>query len=600
MLVVDVGKRKIKEVPVKATGAVDAALAFHNREESYKYDPYDPHVPTVFLAGPFAHPDIQGGNRGVCVFRSPLTGGIFTSTAGGLGRYIAATGEEGVAVVGRSDVPLVVAVDGGKSGQVSAYMFELDGINDLYAEKGVYSLIDFLLEELKDVYAGKPFRIVAAGPAAFHTDYGALVTVDPLMRVPDFFGRGGAGSQLVHAHNVVALAFGGDAEPDIDVERFIKIAEEVNGKPYVQAITEATVKYRFHPKEGIGGTMLNWAHLRTTLPAYNWNVMYMDAKERERLWEDYIAPVVEEMRKRFKDGSMKSKTCGEKCAAACKKVNKEKIDYEPITALGSQLGIFDLDIVQVLTSRADALGFDAIELGNTLAWALEARDRGDLSFDYLGRTSMKPFEVDFEGQAEAVLDLMERIAFGEEARLGKGIRRATSKQEMRDYGVYVPFSSGGSIVPPQYWVPGFLVPLPLHGKFMTYYKAEWLDPVSFGRKVWERFRMELMIENAGFCRFHRGWAEKTLVEVYRRLYNIDIVLEMERLATEITRFNKNANGVSQKPESKKSKDLIRTFAQLHGEAAKEWAEKLGTEEGIDEYFLKIRQGITQAKMAVVR
>ncbi len=599
MLVVDVGKRKIKEVPTRATGAVDAAVAFHNREESYKYDPYDPKVPTIFLAGPFAHPDIQGGNRGVCVFRSPLTGSMFTSTAGGLGRYIASTGEEGVAIVGRSSIPLVVAIRGDAKGEVSVQMFELDGINDLFAENGVFSLIDFLQDELKDVYSTR-FRIVAVGPASFHTDYGALITVDPVMHVPDFFGRGGAGSQLVHAHNVVAIAFGGDAEPDVDVDRFVKIAEEVNGKKYTQAVTEATVKYRMHPEEGIGGTMLNWAHLRTTLPAYNWNMIYMDAKDRERLWEEYIAPVVDQMRKRFKDGSIKSKTCGEKCAAVCKKVNKEKIDYEPITSLGSQLGIFDLDIIQVVTAKADAMGFDAIEVGNTLAWALEARDRGDLSFDCLGRTTMKPFEVDFEQQAEAILDLLERIAFGEEGRLAHGIRRATTRQEMRDYGVYIPFSSGGSIVPPQYWVPGFLVPLPLHGKFMTYYKAEWLDPVLFGQKVWERFRNELMIENAGFCRFHRGWAEKTLIEVYKRLYNIDILLEMERLATEIMRYNRQAKGESLPPESKKSKDLIRTFAKLHGNAAKAWAEKLDTDKGIQEYILQVKQGITRAKMAIIQ
>ncbi|HID08827.1 TPA: hypothetical protein EYP13_01210, partial [Candidatus Micrarchaeota archaeon] len=351
-----------------------------------------------------------------------------------------------------------------------------------------------------------------------------------------------------------------------------------------------------HAETGIGGTMLNWAHLRTLLPAYNWNVIYMDAKGRERLWEEYVAPVVEEMRKRFREGSMKSKTCGEKCAAVCKKVNREKIDYEPITSLGAQLGIFDIDIIQVITARADALGFDAIEAGNTVAWALEARDRGHLSFDYLGRTTLEPFGADFEQQAEAVLDLLERIAFGEEGRLAHGIRRATARQEVRDYGVYVPFSSGGSLAPPQYWVPGFLIPLPLHGKFMTHYKAEWLDPVPLGRKIWERFRYELMMENAGFCRFHRGWAEKTLVEVYRRLHGIDILLEMERLATELQRYNRQAGGEALPPESKKSRDIIRTFAGLHGEAAGEWAEKLKTEEGLQEYLAQVRKGIVEAKM----
>ncbi len=599
MIVVDLSKQRIKELRVAGSGAVDLGVKLHFSEyETYARDPYDPKNALVFSAGPFAHPDIQGANRGVVTFRSPLTRGLFVSSAGGLGHYIALTGDRSVAIVGRSPMPAVVAVIGDHAG-TTMQIFELSDAADLLGE-GVFAIAAFLEKELKDVYNGAPFRAVVAGPAAATTDYGLLASVDPVMHSVDFFGRGGAGSVMVQAHNVYAIVFGGDALPEVDVDTFRKAARDVLGEDYPAAVPAATEKYRFSQKDGIGGTMLNWAHLRGLVPAYNWHNVYMSDSERERLWEEFVEPAVRQMRDGFSAGKIVSRTCGEKCAAACKKyLDDRKIDYEPITAMGSQLGIFDLEKAVALAHLADRLGFDAIQLGNVISWALELRERGILKIEGLSPTSMKPFEVDQDRQFQAVSQLVVSLAAGRADFLAHGIRAAASKMSngSENYAVFVPFGSGGELVPPQYIVPGFFVPLPLHGKFMTYYGAEWLDPRDLGARVWERFTAELMVENAGFCRFHRKWAESVIPEAYRRMYNILAPLESERLAVQILKYQRSAHAESMMPVSSRVRDLLSFFARIHGK--EDWAERLQSESGMRDYFLEIRKGISAQRAAAI-
>ncbi|NPA76978.1 MAG: hypothetical protein GXN93_04475 [Candidatus Diapherotrites archaeon] len=599
MIVIDLDKQKMKELRLPSSGAVDAGIKIHSSEyETYSRDPYDPRNALVFSAGPFAHPDIQGANRGVVSFRSPMTGGFFVSSAGGLGRYIALTGDRDVTIVGRAAAPAVVVVIGDSSG-TTMQIFELSDAEDLINE-GVFALSDFLGEELRDVYNGAPYRAVVAGPAARYSDFGVLASVDPVMKSVDFFGRGGAGSVMVRAHNVYAVVFGGDAVPTLDLDRFRKVAADVLGEDYLNEVPAATEKYRFSQKDGIGGTMLNWAHLKGLLPSYNWHNIYMSDSERERLWEELISPAVEKMRAGFSSKNIVSRTCGEKCAAACKKyLGDKKVDYEPITALGSQLGIFDLEKAVALAHLADRLGFDAIQLGDTIAWALELRDRGVLKIEGLPDTSLKPFSTDPDAQFQAVAQLITAMAAGKADFLAHGIRSAAAKigNGAEDLAVFVPFAGGGELVPPQYIVPGFFVPLPLHGKFMTYYGSDWLDPKALGAKVWERFVAELLTENAGFCRFHRKWAENVIPAAYEAMYGVLAPLEAERLAVQIKQYQRRAEAESQPPVSQRVRDLLAFFARMHGQDA--WAEKLATSEGLEEYILEVRKGISAKRASSV-
>ncbi len=50
---------------------------------------------------------------------------------------------------------------------------------------------------------------------------------------------------------------------------------------------------------------------------------------------------------------------------------KFKKDFEPYHALGPQVGVFDQRAAEILNDHADAMGFDSIQLGGTLAWIMD-------------------------------------------------------------------------------------------------------------------------------------------------------------------------------------------------------------------------------------
>ena len=69
--------------------------------------------------------------------------------------------------------------------------------------------------------------------------------------------------------------------------------------------------------------------------------------------------------------------CGEPCLVKCKKMHgKFKKDYEPYQSLGPQLGIFDQRAAELINDHVDAMGFDAIQMGGTLAWMMECLCNG--------------------------------------------------------------------------------------------------------------------------------------------------------------------------------------------------------------------------------
>jgi aldehyde:ferredoxin oxidoreductase len=74
------------------------------------------------------------------------------------------------------------------------------------------------------------------------------------------------------------------------------------------------------------------------------------------------------------------------CPVACKKlvdvpggkykVRMESTEYESVWALGAQCLNNDLESIAFMIDRCNDYGMDTIEMGNTLAMAMEARDKG--------------------------------------------------------------------------------------------------------------------------------------------------------------------------------------------------------------------------------
>jgi aldehyde:ferredoxin oxidoreductase len=100
----------------------------------------------------------------------------------------------------------------------------------------------------------------------------------------------------------------------------------------------------------------------------------------------------------------------------------EEPEYEGLTGLGTQLGIFDGITATALNSEVDRLGMDVNETGWVLGWAIECWEKGLLTDDDTDGISLR------WGDVEAVRKMLHKIAhrdgFGD--RLAEGAMRAAA------------------------------------------------------------------------------------------------------------------------------------------------------------------------------
>jgi glyceraldehyde-3-phosphate dehydrogenase (ferredoxin) len=242
--------------------------------------------------------------------------------------------------------------------------------------------------------------------------------------------------------------------------------------------------------------------------------------------------------------------CGEPCPAVCKKLHGQyKKDYEPYQTMGPLTGIFDQRAAELVNHHADALGFDAIQIGGQVAWVMECLHDGLLDAKELGLPQDVPARPAFEPEAfEAVAD---SDANGRLARaildkciqpdhwLTSGMRAAAHKigPPAVARAVYLANGPEGWMVPNQYWVPGMLAPMAVMGKYYVHYGADFLPPGELGRACAERMIAEITTDNAGVCRFHRGWSEQLWPKIVNGHFgtDIDYPAHHERLAKNIHR-----------------------------------------------------------------
>ena len=89
-----------------------------------------------------------------------------------------------------------------------------------------------------------------------------------------------------------------------------------------------------------------------------------------------------------------------------------------------------------------------------------------------------------------------------------------------------------------------------------YYGQDFVSPRRLGRMCAERFRVELMVGNLGFCRFHRNWAEEMIPDIIGSVFDLrDAYLKN----VEMTASRINSRNASVFWESERNIDLLYTF-----------------------------------------
>ncbi len=362
-------------------GPVDLGLHLAGRFNSLN-------IGTGLLAGSI----FPGSNRLVITGFSPAWGGFYVSTMGSAALVFDNLGINMLTIVGRSPVPSVLYLNRKGGEQVEVEITPID-LPAAWASGsgGIYGLMQQVLERYRDQYETDP-RILCVGRAAAETDFGAIGSaplVDGQITHTDTWaGRGGFGSKLLQQHHICAIIYGGSFVDDDFRDR--KVADQWFVDRYEKRLKavdfEATTKYRFDPGFETGGTFgVNYAKMGGRILYFNYRSIYDTEEDRLAVHEKFIK---NHYLQQFNQETIEPKqqtTCGEPCAAVCKKLRDEyKKDYEPYQTMGPLVGVFDQRAAERLNRHADAYGFDGISVGGVLSWLMECLDTGVVTPEELG------------------------------------------------------------------------------------------------------------------------------------------------------------------------------------------------------------------------
>ena len=541
-----------------------------------------------FGVGVFAGSVLPGSNRLFVTGFSPCWQGHYISAMGGAGLVFDNLGINMLSLVGKAPVPSVLCLNRKHGEEIEVEVVAVD-VQEIWesGRTGVYALTDRVHEMFAARYENDP-RILVTGPAALQTDMGGIMSVPisqgKIGHVDTWAGRGGFGSAMVQNHGIVAIIYGGTLVDEDFCDK--KVADEWFRNKYslrlMQKDMEVTAKYRYDEKLKTGGTFgVNYTNVGGKILAFNYRTIFWSEEERQSLHRNLV---VGHYLKQFNEETIQPRqqaTCGEPCVAVCKKMNGiYKKDYEPYQTMGPLCGIFDQRAAEKLNRRCDALGFDAISAGGVLAWLMDLLDEKVLTPEELGvsrlpRWQMKGFAVaaDSMHNAELGCELLDAILerrglldFREGVRKWSRIQSAAKGTNLHDRLVYVAFNRRGWMVPNQYWVSGVLAPMAIMGKYYMIYSYDFIPPRTLGRMCAERLKKELILDNLGTCRFHRGWAEEMLPEIMESLYGCkeQFLRSCDVLASRINSGNSPIFW-----ESERNIDFLHTFLKRKKETGRE-------------------------------
>jgi glyceraldehyde-3-phosphate dehydrogenase (ferredoxin) len=575
-----------------------------------------------FGVGLLAGSILPGSNRLIFSGFSPCWGGFYVSTMGGAGLVFDNLGINMVSLVGKAPIPSVLFLNRTHGEEIEVRL-EAVNLKQTWSNGrgGVYSLMDEVLGRFGGNFETDP-RILAVGPAAEATDFGAVASV-PVARgrltaIDTWAGRGGFGSKMLQHHGIAAIIFGGTfADEDF---RDRKVADQWFQDKYDKKLLakdlEATVKYRYDPKFETGGTFgVNYATIGGRVLAFNYRTIYLPEEERLDLHQKFIA---QHYLRQFNEETIvpkKNHNCGEPCPAVCKKMHEEfKKDYEPYQTMGPLCGIFDQRAAERLNHHADMYGFDGISVGGVLSWLLECLDQGlarPEDFGVQGQPAFSPtgfrIESDSRHNAELGKSLLDsiiqkrgRLDLAEGARkFARGWAREKGKQVLDSF-VFVANARKGWMVPNQYWTPGAISPMAIMGKYYMYYGNDFVPPRTLGRFHAERFRGELIMDNLGMCRFHRLWAEEMLPEIVGTLFGMKEQY-LAKIAVTASRINSRNSSIFW--ESERNVDFVHSFLRRKREVdgdtrpeIVEWLERFRRDkhEAALDYWYEIHKGIHES------
>ncbi|MFH1479825.1 MAG: aldehyde ferredoxin oxidoreductase C-terminal domain-containing protein, partial [Pseudomonadota bacterium] len=357
-------------------------------------DPLSEENAIAFMPGVLMGTGAPCSGRFAAVTKSPLTGIMTSSSCGGpFGMQLKTAGWDGLVVKGRASKPTYMVV----------------------TEEGV------LFEDAKEVWgldawsaqerlAGKAPGVLAIGPAGEN-----LVRYANIVSGRRYLGRGGMGA-VMGAKNLKGIVAKGGVYKirPRDKKGFAKAKKKGSG--YLNANRMTSILYRDF------GTAanVNINNSAGILPVRNFrDGMHRRAHEISG----------EAMREGHNTRHHTCKPCTILCGHKGEFDGKELPvpEYETVVLLGSNMGIFDPSRIAEWNRICGEMGMDTISTGATIAWVMEATEKGLLES---GLSFGSP-----EGVSEILYDIAYGRGLGKE--MGLGTRAMSKKHGGEDFAIHV-------------------------------------------------------------------------------------------------------------------------------------------------------------------
>lgn len=313
-----------------------------------------------FCNGALSGTTVSSSDRISIGGKSPLTGGIKESNAGGIvGTRMSQLGLRAISLEGAP----------ARDAEWQVFVIGKGGVERISGEflagKGVYEKSELLNEKF-----GKKAGCITIGPAGENLLYTAgIACSDPHGVCSRYAGRGGLGAVMA-SKRVIALVLKDDGEvkPEMqDQEKF-----KAGSRKIVKLLKENPVSSKF-TKYGTAA-MVDICQALKVLPTRNFTHGVMEGAEKINAQTMY-----DTIKERGGEG-LTQHACMHPCAIQCSNVYPDKdgkllcspIEYETMALMGSNLCLKNLDTIAIMNRIANDAGVDTLDCGAAIGVAMEA------------------------------------------------------------------------------------------------------------------------------------------------------------------------------------------------------------------------------------
>jgi aldehyde:ferredoxin oxidoreductase len=374
----------IEDVPERYRGLGGRGLTsvMINEQVPPNCDPLGPENKLIVAPGLLSGTSLVNTSRISVGAKSPLTGGIKESNAGGT---IAAA-------LGRLGITAVIVEGQAPQGELSFIRIDKGGTASLvpaheYKGMRTYQLVEKILKTY-----GEKTAVLCIGPAGeYRLPVASIQSSDIDGRPCRAAARGGLGAVMGAKGLKAIIVDQGGKSPDAiaDPKAFTEAAKEV-----VKAIREDHMSGNVMPELGTAALVAP-VNAMGAFPSYNATKGVLDG------WEGISGEAMAELIKK-RGGNTTHMGCAQ-CIIHCSnefvdtkgKYVTGSLEYETIWSMGGMTGIVDLDTIARLDFLCDDIGVDTMSTGVALAIAMDA--------------GHKPF-----GDGTAAIEMVEEIGKGTE------------------------------------------------------------------------------------------------------------------------------------------------------------------------------------------